>query len=98
MSEHDSPPRSYLDVKLDDPKFFRAFCEEGADVATTEMICELMEKQDVSREELARRLGVRKGSLTRIFRGTSKLTINHLGAIAWALGCDIPLMIKGTRR
>lgn len=97
MSEHEDLPRSYLDVRLDDPKFFRGFCEERADITATEMICELMEKQNVSREELANRLGIRKGKLTRIFRGASKLSINEIGAIAWALGCDIPLTIKGTR-
>ena len=48
----------------------------------TEVICELMEKQNISRSEVARKLGVSPAYITKILRGNANMTIRTMVALA----------------
>ena len=50
-----------LDEYLEDEEFRRLFAQEDLILEVTETLCELLEKEKVSRKELADRLGKSKG-------------------------------------
>ncbi len=69
----------------DDP----AFLTERLVLEINEEICRVMDEQDMSRSELARRLGVSRQFITRLLNGNPNLTLLTLVKIATALGARI---------
>jgi len=55
----------------------------------TEKIVQKMHEQDISRAELARRLGVSRAFVTKLLNGNPNLTIKTMMSIADVLGCDL---------
>ncbi len=62
---------------------------EKAKLLFTEELLELMEKQDVSRSELARRLGVAPARVTSLMTGANNFTMETMVKIARALDAGI---------
>jgi transcriptional regulator with XRE-family HTH domain len=60
--------------------------QERAIFETTERICELMDQHQVTRTELASRLGTSKGYITQLLDGTANMTIRTLSDVYLALG------------
>jgi len=54
-------------------------------VSATELICELMQKKNVSRADLAKRIGKSKAFITQVLRGTRNMTLRTLADLAGAL-------------
>lgn len=52
----------------------------------TEAICELIEKEGISRQELANRIGRSKGFVSQLLNGSRNMTLSTLAEIAFALG------------
>jgi|Deesub1362A_J573_1020465.scaffolds.fasta_scaffold23972_1 transcriptional regulator with XRE-family HTH domain len=59
----------------------------------TEKIVQNMREQNISRAELARRLGVSRAFVTKLLNGNPNLTIKTMMSIADVLGCDLNLDI-----
>lgn len=59
----------------------------------TEKIVEFMENNNISRVEMAKRLGVSKAFVTKILNGNPNLTIKSMVSIAIALGCELAIDI-----
>lgn len=74
--------RQDLEELKDDPEFLT----EVVLVEINEIICELMEKQNVSRAELARRLGWRRSAVTKLLQGKHNISVERLQKVAVALG------------
>ncbi len=55
----------------------------------TELLCELMAQDNVSRAELARRVGVKPPYVTRILRGQTNLTLKTVSDFFYALGRSV---------
>ena len=55
----------------------------------TEDVCELMEKQGVSRAELARRLGTSRAYITKLLDGNANFTLETMTKVAMALGTAV---------
>jgi transcriptional regulator with XRE-family HTH domain len=68
--------------------------QEELFVEVTEKICEYMERENVSRSELAKRLDVSKGWITQILSGGRNLTLRTLSDVADALGYEVKLRFK----
>jgi transcriptional regulator with XRE-family HTH domain len=60
--------------------------QERSIFETTERICELMEQNQVTRSELAQRLGKSRGYITQLLDGTANMTIRTLSDVYLALG------------
>lgn len=60
----------------------------------TEEILRELEVQDVSKAELARRLGVSAAQVSRLCRGTNNFEIKTMAAIAQALGCELEVRLR----
>jgi hypothetical protein len=64
---------------------------EGAILEFTEALCRIMERDAVTRAELARRLDTSPAYVTKILRGTSNFTLESMVRVAWALGCEVKI-------
>jgi len=70
-----------------------AYWAEGAWLAFTEELLALMETQNVTRAELARRIGVSPAYISKVFRGTVNLTIDSMSKLALAVGASVRLHV-----
>lgn len=66
---------------------------EGAWLRFTEELLALMREQNVTRAELARRIGVSPAYITKVFRGTVNLTLESMSKLALAVGASIRLHV-----
>jgi transcriptional regulator with XRE-family HTH domain len=64
----------------------RLYQQERTILGVTELICEIMEQQDVSRAELANRLGKTKGYISQVLDGSANMTIRTMSDILTELG------------
>lgn len=53
---------------------------------TTEQLSELMIKMNVTKADLARKLGTSRAHITQMLSGSRNVTLNTLADAAWALG------------
>jgi plasmid maintenance system antidote protein VapI len=58
-------------------------------VEFTEDICRLMDEQNVSRAELARRLGTSRAYITKLLGGNANFTLQTMVKVAMALGAAV---------
>lgn len=61
----------------------------------TEMLCAAMQEQGVSRADLAKRLGVTKGSVSQMLNGDRNLTVNSISDILFELGLALDARCRG---
>ena len=74
-----------------DPDNLRLLKQEELILDITEYICEIMEKENVCRTELAKKMGKSKGFITQILNGGRNLTLRTLSDIMLALGYTIEI-------
>ena len=67
------------------PKGMQIFQQERAIQEITEIVCEIMEEQDVSRSALADRLGKTKGYITQLLDGRANMTVRTISDVFGAL-------------
>lgn len=60
----------------------------------TELICLEMEKQNVSRAELARRIGVSRNQITQTLHGTQNMTLRTIAEMFYHLGLSLDLSVR----
>jgi len=63
----------------------RLYQQERAILEVTELLCQVLEEDDVSRAELARRLGKTKGYITQLLDGRANMTIRTISDVFTAL-------------
>lgn len=68
------------------PEGMRLFQQERAIFELTELVCELMAEQRVSRSVLASRLGKSKGYITQLLDGRTNMTVRTASDVLHALG------------
>lgn len=64
----------------------RDFQRERITLDISERVCELMLERGISRAELAKRLRVTKGRVTRLLSGNANMTLHTLSDAYFALG------------
>jgi transcriptional regulator with XRE-family HTH domain len=75
-----------------------AYWAEGAWLRFTEELLALMTAQNVTRTELARRVGVSPAYITKVFRGTVNLTLETMSKLALAVGASVRLHVAPTNQ
>ncbi len=63
----------------------RLYQQERAILELTELVCQLMHEQDLSRAELARCLGKTKGYVTQLLDGRTNMTVRTISDVFVAL-------------
>jgi transcriptional regulator with XRE-family HTH domain len=76
---------------MDDPEFRRLLAQEELILEVTETLCELLEKEKISRKELADRLGKTKGFVSQVLNGGRNLTLRTVADILHVLGYKVTL-------
>lgn len=89
-----------IDKYLTDDKSKKLFHQERVILEVTEAICQYMTAHNISRSELARRLGKEKSFVSQVLNGERNLTLRTIADITWAIGCDprVKLVESGTPR
>ena len=76
---------------MNDPEFRRLLSQEELILEVTETLCELLEKEKISRKELAERLGKSKGFVSQLLNGGRNLTLRTVADILHVLGYKVAL-------
>ena len=63
----------------------RLYQQERAILDVTEIMCRMMEEQEVSRSQLAQRLGRTKGYITQLLDGRANMTVRTISDVFTAL-------------
>ena len=66
----------------------------GLELDVTENILEIMERQKISRSELAGKLGVSKAAVSKLLNNGSNMTLRTLLKITEALDCDVGIQMS----
>ncbi len=82
---------SLLEKYMEDPEVARLVIQGELIMEVTETLCELMEKEKVSRKELADRLGKSKGFVSQLLNGGRNLTLRTVADILHVLGYRVSL-------
>lgn len=91
MNTNKEPEKTLMDEFLEDPEFARLMDQEDLIMEVTETLCELLEKEGVSRKELADRLGKSKGFVSQLLNGGRNLTLRTVADILHVLGYKVTL-------
>ena len=67
------------------PEGMRLYQQERAILEVTELVCQIMDEQNVSRAELAERLGRTKGYVTQLLDGRANMTVRTISDVFLAL-------------
>ncbi len=86
MNTKREPEKTLLDKYLEDPEFARLMAQGDLIMEVTETLCELLEKEKISRKELADRLGKTKGFVSQLLNGGRNLTLRTVADILHVLG------------
>jgi len=76
---------------MDDPEFRKLLAQEELILEVTEVICGLLEREKISRKELADRLGKTKGFVSQLLNGGRNLTLRTVADILHVLGYKVTL-------
>jgi transcriptional regulator with XRE-family HTH domain len=91
MNTKREPEKTLLDKYLEDPEFARLMAQGDLIMEVTETLCELLEKEKVSRKELADRLAKTKGFVSQLLNGGRNLTLRTVADILHVLGYKVAL-------
>ena len=91
MNTKREPEKTLLDKYLEDPEFARLMAQGDLIMEVTETLCELLEKEKVSRKELADRLGKSKGFISQLLNGGRNLTLRTVADILHVLGYKVTI-------
>ena len=78
-----------LDRFTSTPEGMRLFQQERAIQEVPDLICEFMDADNVTRSELAERLGTSKGYVTQFLDGRANMTLRTVSDVFGALGREI---------
>jgi len=94
MNTRREPEKTLMDQYLEDPEFARLLAQEDLIMEVTETLCELLDKEGVSRKELAERLGKTKGFVSQLLNGGRNLTLRSVADILHVLGYKASLNLQ----
>ena len=80
------------DIAVDPKKLL--LNQEAAILDTTELICALMKEADISRSDLAARMGTTKSNITQILDGSRNMTIRTVSDVMTHLGHEFRASCK----
>jgi transcriptional regulator with XRE-family HTH domain len=82
---------SLLNEYLQDSEYKRLLAQGELIMEVTELLCQLLEKEGVLRQDLAKRLNRSKGFVSQLLNGGRNLTLRTVADIATALGYRLVL-------
>ena len=86
--------RGWLETRLEDPKFRRAYARETLIEDFLFQLERTMDEKGVSRVQLAEKLGCSPANVTRIMRRTTNLSASTIADLAFVLDCRVRLHVE----
>ena len=87
--------KDFLDAwAADSEERTRLLAHERLITEVTEALWEAMQRADVSKSELASRLGKTKGHVSQLFSGSRNMTLRTLAEISEVLDCTVSISIR----
>jgi transcriptional regulator with XRE-family HTH domain len=84
--------RSFTDL-LEEAKTGGAYWVDKVSLEFTEDLCERMDRQGMSRADLARQIGVSRGYITKVLRGSGNVTLETMVKLARAVGGELEVRL-----
>lgn len=84
--------QSYLKKELKNPEFKKHYDEYGKQLEIAYQILELRKKKNISQAQLAKKIGTKQSNVARMEAGQQNFSVDILGKIAEALGCNVKIM------
>jgi ribosome-binding protein aMBF1 (putative translation factor) len=84
--------QSYLRKQLKNPEFKKHYDEYGKQLEIAYQILELRKKKNISQAQLAKKIGTKQSNIARMEAGQQNFSVDILGKIAEALGCNVKIM------
>jgi transcriptional regulator with XRE-family HTH domain len=81
-----------------DPRHRPGLRKEEVILEVTEAIVEELERQKITKADLAARLGKTRGFVTQILSGGRNLTLGTIAEVADALGCRVSVRLQTSGR
>ena len=85
-------------TKFKEPEEVRLYEQEKLIFDATELISKIMEREDISRSDLAARMGKSKAYVTQVLRGQANMTLRTLSDLVHAMGYSVKLAACHQRR
>ena len=82
---------NFYEEEMKDPEFAKLMAEESLILEITEKIIELMQKEKISKANLAKRLKKSKGYITQLLDGSRNFTIKTIADIFHVLGYSLKI-------
>jgi transcriptional regulator with XRE-family HTH domain len=86
--------QSHYEKKMEQVEFRKAMAVESLLLEATETICQRMEELQMSRAELARRLGKSRAAVTKMLEGNANLTIRTLAEVLFELNGELSFGVR----
>jgi hypothetical protein len=86
--------QTWFDSKHQTPKQRLLFEQERAVIMAAEEVSQAMKAANISKAELARRLGTSKAYVTQALAGGQNMTLRSLASFAWACGNTVDVRLQ----
>jgi ribosome-binding protein aMBF1 (putative translation factor) len=81
-----------LKKELKNPEFKKHYDEYGKQLEIAYQILQLRKKKNISQAQLAKKIGTKQSNIARMESGQQNFSVDILGKIAEALGCNVKIM------
>ncbi len=85
--------KTVVDEWNEDPEFAKLSAQGNLIMEVTEKICEVLERENLSRKELAEKLGKTKGFISQLLNGGRNLTLRSIADILHVLGYKAQIIL-----
>jgi len=79
---------------MEDPEFRRLLSVEALVAEASEVIARLMDEQNISKADLARRMNKSRAWVTQLLSGSANMTVRTLAELAYTLGAEVKLQAQ----
>ena len=82
-----------FDALMSDPEFRKEFAVEGAIADASQIICDLLDRKNMNKADLARLLQKTPAYVSQLLSGKTNMTVRTLAEVAHALGFKIEINV-----
>ena len=83
--------KSQYAILMQDPAFRKNLAVEALVLEAAEVVSRLMMEQDLSKADLARKLGKSRAWVTQLLNGSANMTVRTLAEVTFALDAEVRL-------
>ena len=82
------------EMLMEDPEYRKLYAIEGLVADAAELVASLMKEQNLTKADLARRLGKSRAWVTQVLSGRANMTMRTFAELVYALGAQVTLSAR----